>query len=764
MNTLSVRLRYRPVRIGWCVTAGDLTAFRTAVRLSFTMWGGRYNPIIPVDEPDLAHALVRLYRVDVLQKTSEGNQTAAFTDGYKHLPWPFFHEELFTPNMWDGKDALIADISHPIKRISRKIHRWSASPEPGLDVYEWKESDPLADVFACTFGAFPPVAETGIDYLGMANAGLIGTLKTIEINGEVPPLHPARETIASLNRAFVERHYTVQNYWNHPGFYIGEIDNLQDLINFWNLRAAGISLLFHDPRYSDRLAHLREQWAEQIRQMGPQPHGPEGVAIWHREDRPLGNDHEVFGEGLSVVRIDNSLWNGLNIRVPIMHFGEDSVLASVGEISGKPSISFAVPATPFAESQDNYNQHCVLSVDTTIGLFGNDRATLHAPFIPQLNEFYGRNSYYEWNAARAEPESLGLITSISKGDTTLNALNVSQLIKEIFSSVGISASPSKPGLIATTIMQQMGGLDSCRPFKIAGVRNLIENHRPDQSFNRATAAQTILGVGTDRSLSDYQSLFIEYREPGQALTKDAVLSYLLNRGVFRAGLKFDCPNCQLEFWVSLDDAKSRLECEYCGHVFNASAQLRDKAWAFRRSGLFGRDDHQEGAIPVLLTLQQLVRTGRPGSAIFTTAMDLNLQHAAITACETDFVVVHSVVRDQKIDIVIGECKTRKAITADDVTKLKAIADAFPSDHYNVFVVFARLTPFTPEEVELIKQVNGPYQQRAIILTARELEPYFVYELTEKEFDIDKIAVTYSDMAKVTDRVFFKKLRRSSESG
>ena len=36
--------------------------------------------------------------------------------------------------------------------------------------------------------------------------------------------------------------------------------------------------------------------------------------------------------------------------------------------------------------------------------------------------------------------------------------------------VGIAASPSKPGLIASTLIRQMGGLDGCRPFKIAGVR------------------------------------------------------------------------------------------------------------------------------------------------------------------------------------------------------------------------------------------------------------------------------------------------------
>ena len=50
MNTLSVTVRYRPIRIGWCVRIGDFVSLREALKLTFTMWGGYYNPIISVDD------------------------------------------------------------------------------------------------------------------------------------------------------------------------------------------------------------------------------------------------------------------------------------------------------------------------------------------------------------------------------------------------------------------------------------------------------------------------------------------------------------------------------------------------------------------------------------------------------------------------------------------------------------------------------------------------------------------------------------------
>ena len=50
MDTIRVDICYRPLRIGWAIRAGDIDAFRQAVRLSYTLWGGRFNSIIVVDK------------------------------------------------------------------------------------------------------------------------------------------------------------------------------------------------------------------------------------------------------------------------------------------------------------------------------------------------------------------------------------------------------------------------------------------------------------------------------------------------------------------------------------------------------------------------------------------------------------------------------------------------------------------------------------------------------------------------------------------
>ena len=62
--------------------------------------------------------------------------------------------------------------------------------------------------------------------------------------------HP---NVGYLARHGLRRHYSVRvGGWNLPGFFIGDANNTEELVTFWNLRAADISLYFIDLNHPER--------------------------------------------------------------------------------------------------------------------------------------------------------------------------------------------------------------------------------------------------------------------------------------------------------------------------------------------------------------------------------------------------------------------------------------------------------------------------------------------------------------------------------
>lgn len=765
MGSLSINLRYRPVRIGWCVTRGDFAAFRHSARRSFSLWGGRFNPIIPIDDPAEACALIDLFRVDCLHAVTKSEAATAFIESQAHLPWPDYQGRFVIDRGHIGKTSTFADLLAPTRMLFEEHYKNNPQADPLVVLHEWSDDDPLADMLLATFGGLPPTEESAHDYRGLIQQHLRAPLYKLapDIPIELPGM--AQMSLASFNRLAMEQHYAVRSSRNQPGFYIGNAADFDDLVSYWNLRATDIPLIFYDPAHAARLDHLRDQWLGRVApQTGSQPIGPawrQGIAIWSRSD-PKTLDLAGFGEQKMFSSVNPVIWNGLNVRAPIMMFGSESVLASVDDAKEPPTIAFMIPNSPLKDDGGLSDQQYVVSVDPGIGLLGNERFTLHPPFLPHLNEFYGRNGVVRWNKARAEPGSLGIVVGGSAHDLTIRAIETRKLFEEIFKSVGISAAPSPAGLVCNRLVRQMGGVDGCRVFRIGGVRDLIERYPPDRSFTTSAAKQAIRAVGSDHPLSDYESLYIEPRPPGVRLTNDAVLAHLLRKGVFRPGLKLDCPSCRLEFWRSLDDIRTNAECEYCGNLFHVGPQLRDRDWAYRRSGLFGRNDNQEGAIPVVLTLLQLHHLHEPTSFAMTTAMSLEPNGAEIHKCETDFVFLVNRGRDHRVQVAIGECKTRKPITEDDVQNLLRVAKAFPTDRFDVFLIFSKLADFSDEEAHWIAAANDEYVRRAIMLTPRELDCWHAYERAAELFDIDRTIIDLEGMAEATHRIFFEKAARASE--
>lgn len=763
MDTLRVDICYRPLRIGWVIQSGDICAFRQAVRLSHTLWGGRFNPILATGQDAESQRLVDLFRVDLLLPVGNSVEVMDFIAKFPHLIKPFFGDSIFVGGANEQILAQLLDVHNALAHLRDKPE-WKAINDNGFRCYNWQGDDPLADVFLTQFGGYPSVEEVGIDYKKMLMQAFDVTEFDIDPVLPIPAEVSEHPSIAYLTRHALERHYSIQAGWDSPGFFVGDASNLDDLVCHWNHRAADIALWFVDPAHLGRYTDIIPAWEKMMRQSVVHRHERDRrVAVWTRREN-IEEVRQHFKEmQLTVYPVSEHSWNGRNIRPPMMYFDQVSVLGVFGRERGQPKISFALSNKPYCGDTWFHTQHLVASVSIIGGLFGDEHYTLNPPYIPELNEFYARTMHFQYDKLRIESERIGIIIDAADTDTWLHALPVAGLVERIFGMAGYSTKLSNGGLITRQLILRLGGLQGARIFKIPGVRRLLKTHGPTTAITKSQALQLIRSNDlTDKSMQFqlHENLHIEARPHGTKLTPDDVFAYLVEKGLFRIGAQLICPSCNMPSWTALDTLQQRVICEMCGDEHDATRQLVNGGWHYRRSGVLGAERNAQGAVPVVLTLQQLAinfsRTFHKG--MYSPSLDLTKKAQTQNECEVDFVWIIPRPYPRKTVVILGECKDQGPIGQEefkkDIENMQRVADALPHKRFKTFILLSKLNPFTPEEIGIAQPLNTEHKLRAILLTARELEPYHIYERTKAEFDIDNHGGTPEALAQVTAKIYF----------
>ena len=584
-------------------------------------WGGKFNPIIPVGIATGKH-LVRQFRVDVLFPINGSPEVVEFTRGSEALPWPLLENELAlgydTPNF--------LDISHPLTKIAKELRlhdradRLEDAPPQAFEssdyvIVRWDDDDPLADILLATFGGLLSPEQTRRDYEGFFLTN-IGAFSYKARKGEPLPaelIH--RSSIADVS--------TFELTWDRVparstmGFYAGNAREFEDVVNYWNLQASDLNVIFLDPSHAERMKQIRsahagdilkryEEDRQQVRGYAKAGWDEDKIPIWSRSQDVVAA-LEFSKEDVPHYRHIEGVAIGAEVKPPLHFFQRKAVLGSVADRYGRPALSFQLPEKPF-EPTEFSDEHFIVSLRAP-SEDPDEWSTFWTPYIPSLNRWYGRQILFSGREARVEIDGIGIVSPVMSENITVTPLNKMEVAKKLFELAGIDASPSDPGRIAARLISQLGGLSGCRVLKIAGVRNLIRKYGPLSEFNR-TQAICLIGNADPQThrprFEEYENLFIEERDFSKKLKPEDAFLYLLSHNVFRVGMTLKCTICELPFWISLDDASTEVTCEMCGGRFNVLRQLKNRGdWRYRRSGIFGSDNHQEGSIPVALTLHQL---------------------------------------------------------------------------------------------------------------------------------------------------------------
>jgi hypothetical protein len=278
------------------------------------------------------------------------------------------------------------------------------------------------------YGAYPESKDIGIDYAGILSQATLAIDCRIDKAVPIPIDVLEHPSLGYLTRHGLRRHYTVRPGWDHAGFFVGDAADINDLVCFWNLRAADIQLQFVDPAHLHRYAAVRPEYQRRtlagLAQFDEQHR--RNLAVWSRAEI-IDDALKLFGgQPLNACRVtDQFFWNGGAVRAPMMIFGEASSLGIFGQALGKPKVSFALEEKPFCGEGWFFTQCLVASVQ----LYGSvDQHTFDPPYVPEWNEFFARRMHFDYDKLRIEPERIGIIINAADHDSLVYGLLLNHAI------------------------------------------------------------------------------------------------------------------------------------------------------------------------------------------------------------------------------------------------------------------------------------------------------------------------------------------------
>lgn len=739
MPPTTLSIKYRPLRIGMLVDAGDVEGVVASAGINTLLWGGIYNPIIPVKPGDkTASDLIRDTGIDVIKAVNPSTHIEEVANRFPYLREmdgnfrEFFYEE------WRSKKKLrFLDSMNIVEYYwNRDLKHTKDGEKTNCALVKWEADDSLANVFALQFGFFPSDLDLKADHEHAYLNGLRASKVEIGLGEELDDtvlgkMCPITATYSEL---------TGSSRWGpDPGFYLGTPDSFDDLVNFWNLRVQGCRLLYIPTSDRDRYASAIQAHVSALdKQQARSPHVDDPIVIYHRgrAEEEVEEFRQSIESSRRVLIQDRS---DRYVGRPSHHyFDSDRAHAHVEQRETSYTVTVELPQMKFLseDSRRRDRQHLAVAISAS-GEYNYPNHTLRIPSLPALNEFYSREiGMGPWDL-RTEDDAFAKVISTTDSSLYLTPIHYKHLIQRLFQEAGIRAETSQPGRLTERVIERFEDIDGARVLKVRGVRELLQKLKPQDSVTWSRAKQVIWTTG---NFGDFEDLYIEPRETPK-LTPEAVLDFLLRKEIFRAGIELKCSSCHLPNWCSLASIDDHWKCEYCGAEAITSVQLRHRGdWRFRKSGLFARDNNQEGAIPVILTLYAFLRVLDFGDFVYSTNLELSSPK-----CETDLCVLQYR-SGQSTEIAIGECKSEGGeITQDDVAKLSKVREKLQAAGLECYVVFSKTADaFSDQELALF---NGMVDDGipVVLLLNKELEPYHPY-LFDKDELPEQYCHSIGDMA------------------
>lgn len=750
MISLRTSVRLRPTRIGFLVSPSDQDSVRRIMRLCTCLWGGVYNPIIPVTQrlPSAWRNSRNITGLALSKNVLDFFEPDVFVEAKPGLAERLGIEYR---QVGDGKSAVMGleDFVRPaegawtdfgfglnIIDLYRDLYRDEFRFAPRYDrrVGLPTAAKGEAAFVEAVFGAFPE--SPGLSYFKEAFIEFSDPVE-ITINSDTFPEIINDPYLFPLN--FTRHGLDVSGDSNAEpsSFFVFDSNSTTDLIDLWNLRQFHRGVVPVNVSWCDKLAEFLRSFIHD-RYVRVRPESRRYYTATKLEfARSIGEAkkkhlHELFRD------LPDGSWSPVRHSEPNFYAeryerafqprrlhvtADERDVETIYSEKETPTIRFTALSPDFAESHSGIAARWV-NVVSFNNVSGLDVATT----VPRRSLDLRR-----WRIGGGmfvSREGFVLPARFKGWEETIHLTNGSDAIAPWLEAKGIRASKSDPGRIADELLASIGGLWGTYILEDAETLRLLDKMAKTKRLEDSGAVSEYPSrTATVREWSE----LIRRRQANQKYKRLELQDYI-EAGALRLGLSLKCEICTFANWYSVSDLTDRPKCDRCLKKYSfpqATLNFGNTPWRYRITGPFAVPDYAAGAYSAILALATFTRklSYSSVSTTFSTNLDLKTDTDNL---EIDFALWYS--RDEiggqieEPSFIVGEAKSfaKEAIRVGDVQKLKRLAILIPG----TFLVFAVLKKqLSTQEVEMLRKLavwgrkrlkDGRRRAPVIILTGTEL--------------------------------------------
>lgn len=696
MESVVIRQRLRPIRYAFMVAEGDVSSALRAASLNAALWGGIYNPIVLMNPVENRDELLSAFDPDILVNLTGADLPGDLSRNYgKRVIEPgglVRWNERTSQNEW----ALGFNILPLLRDVHEREVRFSANPTRAA-IAVTSEARDWSAFLAFSYGSYGWLPQTNVEFEQAFRHSL--RARNIEFS-ELTPLTD-REALSPLGftshglrllggRGSVSSHVV----------FIGDHRSAADLVAFWNIRAAGRSVVFvpavahrayeaairivaDEGRYPisqsfvnhvdlQKAPSLSDAAFAEVRDWAT----TRGFELLTRDWQPrFGPQGFQFGREVEVAEIEVAEIEGIA--------GEETGILNDGQMT-----PFKLIRPPYRDDESTWNVEPSWAVELTVSGGSRDQdVMLTLPNESSAEAIACQSVIGMSGQVRLCRRGIVLLENRVRSNLQIIPARTADVFRALFEQAGIESEPSEPGRYTEQIVKTMRSLHGgCRVFKLQGVREVLDFLGGGRTLTQGNICQRVMSRAVEDNNPNWRPELYDglvlCRGQKRPLDFTAVFNVLLDERIIRPGFTLKCRKCFKEDWYHVSEFAEDYTCRFCFTRQRVNFATK-REWQYKADGLFRIPDSAQGSVAVILSLWRFEHLAHLSSGRFMTSQNVHTRDTGLR-CEIDYAYLMVDAFSTAYDLVLGQANRFGDFTDEDMQNMADLADRFSRKPYLAF--------------------------------------------------------------------------------